>query len=100
MLILLEHVLSNARRPIELVAKVDNTQCITAVRKGYSKKLPFLERAHKCSIGAVNELINSGDLVVEYAPTLTHRGDGFTKALTPIKFLAAREMMGLVRNTL
>ena len=100
MQILLDHFLAGSRRPIELVAKVDNTQCILAVQRGYSKKLRFLERTHKCSIGAVHELINSGDLVVEYAPTLTHRGDGFTKALTPVKFLAAREMMGLVRNTL
>ena len=66
---------------------MDNTQCILAVERGYSKKLRFLERTHKCSIGAVHELINSGDLVVEYAPTLTHRGDGFTKALTPSNYL-------------
>ena len=71
-----------------------------AVERGYSQKLSFLERTHKCSIGAVHELINRGDLVVEYGPILTHRGDGFTKALTPVKLLAAREMMGLVRNKL
>ena len=79
---------------------MDNTQCILAVQRGYSKKLRVLERTHKSSIGAVNELINSGDLVVEYAPTLTHRGGGFSKAVTTIKLLAAREMMGLVRNQL
>ena len=100
MQILLDHLLAGSRRPIELVAKVDNTQCILAVQRGYSKKLRFLERTRKSSIGAVHELINSGDLVGEYAPTLTHRGDGFTTALTPVKFLAAREMMGLVRKKL
>ena len=51
MQMLLEHFLAGARRPIELVAKVDNTQCITAVHKGYSKKLKFLERTYNCSIG-------------------------------------------------
>ena len=86
MQILLDHFLAGSRRPIELVPKVDNTQCILVVQRGYSKKLRFLERTHKCSIGAVHELINSGDIVAEYAPTLTHRGDGFIKALTPVKF--------------
>ena len=43
-LILLDALLAGARRPVELVGKVDNTQAITAVHKGYSKKLKFLER--------------------------------------------------------
>ena len=64
MQMLLDHLLADARRPMELVAKVDNTQFIILVHKGYSKKLRFLERTHKCPIGTINELINSGDLVV------------------------------------
>ena len=41
-LILLGSLFDGARRPVELVAKVYNTQAITAVTKGYSKKLKFL----------------------------------------------------------
>ena len=81
---------------MELVAKVDNTQAITTVHKGYSKKLRFLERTQKCSIVTIHELIVDGKPRGDYAPTLTHRGDGFTKCLTPGKFLAAREMLRLV----
>ena len=81
MLILLDALLAGVRRPMELIAKVDNTQAIPGVHKGYSKKLKFLERTHKCSIGVIHELIQSGKLVVDYAPTLTHRGNGFTKCL-------------------
>ena len=99
-LILLEALFASARRPLELVGEVDNTQAITVVHKGYSKKLRFLERTHKSAIGTVNELNKSGGLVVEYALTFTHRGDGFTQCLTPAKFFAAREMMGLVPNVL
>ena len=98
MLILIDALLGGARRPIELVAKVDNTQAISVVHKGYSKKLKFLERTHKCSIGAIHELIQSGQLVVDYAPTLTHRGDGFTKCLLPSKFIEARKMMSMVTH--
>jgi hypothetical protein len=46
----LDALLQNARRPIELIWKVDNTQAISAVHKGYSKKLKYLERTHRCSI--------------------------------------------------
>ena len=96
MMILLDALLGGARRPIELVAKVDNTQAISVVNKGFSKKLKFLERTHKCSIGVIHELIQSGQLAVEYAPTLTHRCAGFTKCLLPSKFIEARKMMSMV----
>ena len=95
-LILLDALLAGARRPVELVGKVDNTQAITAVHKGYSKKLKFLERTHKCSIGFVHELIESGQLCVEYSLTLTHRADGITQCLTPSKFIEARRMMSMI----
>ena len=37
-LILLDAVLAGARRPVELIRKVNDTQAISAVHKGYSKK--------------------------------------------------------------
>ena len=79
----------------------DGTQAITAVHNGYSKKLRFLEPTHTCSVGVMNELIEANTIKVEYAPTLAHAhsGDGFTEVMTPAKFLAAREMMGLVDNS-
>ena len=63
-LILLDALLAGARRRVALVGKVDNTHVITAVHKGYSKKLKFLERTHKCAIESVHELIKSGQLCV------------------------------------
>ena len=47
-LILLDALLAGARRPIELVGKVHNTQTITVMHTGYSKKLKFLERTQVC----------------------------------------------------
>ena len=98
MQMLLDIFLADCRRPIDLVAKVDNTQAITAISKGYSKKLRFLERTHRCSIGSLHELVEDGLMKVEYAPTVSHRGDGFTKVMTPAKFLAARDMMSMVSH--
>ena len=42
MQILFDVLFSDVRRPVELVAKVGNIQAMTAVHKGYSKKLRFL----------------------------------------------------------
>ena len=67
-LILLDALLGGVRRPVELVAKVDNTQAISAVHKDNSKKLKFMESKHKCSIGAVHELSQSGQLAFDFVP--------------------------------
>ena len=84
---------------IPLVALVDNTQAISAVTKGYSKKLKFLERTHKVSIGLLHELVvERGAMILRHAPTATHRGDGFTKAMSPARFLEARDLMGMIRT--
>ena len=96
MLELLDFMLCNSRSPMELICKIDNTQALAAVHKGYSKKLKYLDRTQKVSIGAIHELIESSAIVCEYHQTDSHRGDGFTKALVPQKFLVARDMMNLV----
>ena len=85
---------SNVPEP-RMLAKVDNTQAISAVTKGFSKKLRYLERCHRCAIGVLHELYDRGELEVEYAETSSHKGDGFTKALQPAKFLRARELMAM-----
>ena len=90
-------MLAGAGRPVEFVGKVDITQAITAVHQGYSKKLKFLERTHRCAIGSVHEFIESGQLCVEYSCTLTHRSDGFTKCFSPpSKFIEACKMMSMI----
>jgi hypothetical protein len=82
---------------VEIHAKVDNTQAITAVGKGYSKKLKHLQRTHRCSIGVIHELINDKEAKVKvlYEPTATHKGDSFTKALNPMPFVSAVKAIGM-----
>ena len=88
------------QQPIHIQAMVDNTQALAAVAKGYSKRLRFLERSHRCSIGFLHELVTDEDneygaFWAEYAPTLEHRADGLTKALVPAKVFLARQMLGM-----
>ena len=81
-----------------MVSKVDNTQAIAAVEKGYSKKLRHLQRTHRVSLGYLNEAYTSEDglMVLQHHPTATHKADALTKAMTPAKFISSRELMGLV----
>ena len=97
---LLDVLLGGCRPPLPMIMLVDNTQAISAVQKGYSKKLKHLNRSHRVSIGFLNELVTGalGDLYVdlEYAPTGSHRGDSFTKAMVPAKFAEAVKLIGMV----
>eukprot|EP00971_Amphidinium_carterae_P059634 1179298-Amphidinium_carterae.2 len=82
---------------VRFVCREDNAQAISAVRRGYSKKLRHLPRIHRISIGALNEMLcgpqRVGDL--EYHETSSHRADIFTKPLERIKFQKACEMLGM-----
>ena len=81
---LLDFMLMESRRPMELICRVDNTQCLAAVRRGYSKKLRYLERTQRIAIGSVHELLGREIIQCDYAPTDTHRADSFTKCLVPV----------------
>ena len=96
---LLDFMMQRSRRPLELICRVDNTQCLAAVRRGYSKKLRYLERTQRIAIGSVHELLENGTIQAEYWNTETHRGDSFTKCLVPAKCLAARDLMCMVSNS-
>ena len=95
----LDVLLAGVRRPVELVGKVENTQAIAAVHKGFFQKLKFVEQTHKRSIGSLHKFIESGQLCVDYTPTLFHQGDGFTKCLTLAKFIEARKIMFMISTS-
>ena len=84
---------------IPVMIAIDNTQAIAAIKNGYSKKLKSLNRQHRVSIGAMNELYLDPEaaLEVEYVKTDVQKGDSFTKALGPQVFIAAREKAGYVK---
>ena len=85
--------------PIPIVCHADNMQAISAVKKGYSKKLRALTSAHQCSIGCLHEIYSGPEAAMDvvYHPTKTHKGDFFTKVLGPAQFTEARERIGLFK---
>ena len=85
-------------RRLKVVCQVDNDQAITAVRKGYSKKLRQLARTHRVSVGVIHECITDPRMLVDvvHCGTLDMKGDMFTKALLPAPYLRMREMIGIL----
>ena len=78
--------------------QVDNTQAISAARKGYSKKLRALPRTHRVSLGVIHECLMDPEMgvTIDHCPTAEQKGDMFTKALLPAPFLKMREMCCIV----
>ena len=92
--ILMEHMLA---KRLNIRMQIDNTQAISAIEKGYSKKLRHLLRTQRVCIGLLNECLNDPELqmVVEHCVTTKMKADLFTKALNGPKFLEALRMVNL-----
>ena len=75
------------RVPLKL--RVDNTQVIAGVKKGYSKRLRHLQRTHRVSIGVMHDLTTDPQMLVEveYVNTLLQKAGIFTEALFPACFV-------------
>ena len=95
---LCEHALN---RPVKVVCHEDNTQAITAVKKGYSVNLRHLQRHTRMDVGMSHEVFAEVDKTgrkryvseIRYAPTDTQKGDLFTKPLERLKHEAAKKMI-------
>lgn len=90
-------------RPVTLRVHEDNTQCIQAVRRGYSPSLRHLARTQRVALGSLNEFFfgekgleeQGGQAFLQHCGTCDHKGDVFTKSLQVGPFERAREMLGL-----
>jgi len=100
---LLQQMEVSLNRLVLLRGREDNTQCIAAIRKGYSPGLRHLQRHCRLSLGFTNEVFYC-DLTDRDAPfyyselvyceSAKQKGDWMTKELPPIKFKAALELAG------
>ena len=74
-----------------------NTQCISAVGKGHSKKLRHLQRTHRASLVVFHELLENEEalMTIENCETSNMLGGSFTKALPLASFIAAGKAMGI-----
>ena len=82
-------------RPVTLRIKEDNQATIKILKKGYSPKLRHVLRHHKVNLGSVKEVLDQGNVELEYIPSEEQRADIFTKALPPNKWPHALEMLGI-----
>ena len=71
-------------RAVKLVAREDNTQCIAAVKKGYSAALRHLPRTQRLALGAMHEVFYgdedeageaAGHCSIAYCESGKHKGD-------------------------
>ena len=94
MQLLLEQLLGST---IPIIGLVDNDQAITAIKKGYSKKLRALPRTHRVAVGVLNDCLQDVDVCyeIQHCSTDLNKADLFTKALNTDKFERARQMIGV-----
>ena len=106
----LDQLERNLGRMVELVGQEDNTQCIAAIKRGYSPSLRYLKRHCRTSLGFSNEVFYGKDETtgkplyrarLEYTETLTskQKGDWMTKGLDKTAFENARWQAGYRRLT-
>jgi hypothetical protein len=57
------------KRPVRLCAEIDNDASLNAVRKGYSRRLCYLRRTQRISLGCLHEVYFGGEEVEELEAT-------------------------------
>ena len=84
---------------VPLVGLVDNQQAITAVKRGYSKKLRCLSRTHRIAIGSLHEIVSDENqrVKIRYIESKVQKGNIYNKAMAPAQFNAERLVIGMQR---
>ena len=85
-------------RTVGLRCLEDNTQCIAAVRNGYSAALRSLPRTERIALSVAHEVfVETPENALVYEETSLHRGDMFTKRLAAPAFEDALARIGMRR---
>ena len=83
-------------RDMDLYILEDNKAAIQVCQNGFSSKLRHIGRTHKVNLQSVKDEIMRESTHLEYTITDKQAADIFTKALEPMKWPAALEMLGVV----
>ena len=73
----------------------DNTAAIVIALKGKSNAFRHLSKTHRISISWIAEVFTNDLCNIQHVETNLQKGDGFTKPLERIKFLAMLEQIGI-----
>ena len=82
-------------RGISLRIYEDNMATIKVVNKGFSPTLRHILRTHKVNLSSIKEAIDSDNIELQCIETEQQAADVFTKALCPMKWPAAMDMLGI-----
>ena len=82
-------------RPVELIIHEDNQATIKVVEAGYSPKLRQISRTHKVNLGGLSEILTERGIKVQYIESAKQAADIFTKALEPLKWPNAINLLGM-----
>jgi len=82
-------------RKILLKVEEDNQATIKVVLKGYSPKLRHILRTHKVNLGSIKEVFDEDSAIIEYIVTTEQAADIFTKALAPLKWHNALQLLNV-----
>ena len=85
-------------RSVVLECREDNTQCIAAIKSGYSPALRHLPRTERIALSVAHETFADPCCVLQYQESALHKGDVFTKRLSPALFEIAIPRLGLTRR--
>ena len=80
---------------MDLVIQEDDQATIRIVETGYSPKLRHTSRTHKVNLGSLNEILHDKGIKIECVETDKQVADIFTKALEPLKWPNALQLMGM-----
>ena len=85
---------------LQILRHIDNTQAITAIKKGYSTKLRHLQRTHRVCIELLHECSEDPEIQmqIEHCPTKDMKADMFTKALNAPNFVDALKLIGMTTD--
>ena len=91
------------RKPVPLVVNEDNQACIQAIKKGYSPTLRHLKRTQRVSVAQLHETFEErgsehegdGPVTLRHADTKQHKGDVFTKYMSPAPYKEALGRLGV-----
>jgi len=81
--------------PVDLIINEDNQATIQVVERGYSSKLRHITRTHKVNLGSLCELLQEKGIKIQYVESAKQAADIFTKALEPIKWPNALELLNI-----